>query len=98
MAGNKGPIDIWKEMKPASLRRLALAAFMLFGVVGLLSVLMESELRPHPWVFVCVEAAACGGLAASFLLFPKKRWWVSLLIIAFWCGVLVMNSGGLSWF
>jgi serine phosphatase RsbU (regulator of sigma subunit) len=89
-------VNIWKEMKPASLRRLALAAFLLFSAVGLITILAESELRPHPWSFVCVQTAACGGMAASFLLFPRKRWWASFLIIAFWCAVLVMNSGGLS--
>jgi stage II sporulation SpoE-like protein len=96
MAHKRGPISIWREMKPASLRRFALAAFLLFSVLGLLSILTESDLRPHPWAFVIVQTGAYGGLAASLVLSPKKRWWATLLIISFWGAVLVMNSGGLS--
>jgi serine phosphatase RsbU (regulator of sigma subunit) len=96
MARKRGAINIWREMKPASLRRFALAAFLLFSVLGLLSILTESKLRPHPWVFVIVQTGAYGGLAASLILSPVKRWWAAVLIIAVWGAVLVMNSGGLS--
>src|SRR5689334_18687131 len=96
MAHRRGAINIWREMKPASLRRFALAAFLLFSVLGLLSILTESKLTPHPWAFVIVQTGAYGGLAASLVLSPIKRWWAALLIIAFWGAVLVLNSGGLS--
>jgi serine phosphatase RsbU (regulator of sigma subunit) len=35
-------------------------------------------------------------MAASIVLFARRRWWVTLLIIAFWTGALTMNGGGLS--
>ena len=96
MANKKGPINIWREMKPASLRRFGLAAFLLFSVLGLLSILMESELRPHRWVFVVVQCAAYGGLAASLVLSPIRRWWITVFLLALWSAVLVLNSGGIS--
>src|SRR5258706_4760666 len=96
MAVKKGALNIWKEMKPASRRRLALAAFLMFSVLGSISILMESDLRPHTWVFVIVQTFSYGGVAASIVMTMKKRWWVIFLIVAFWSGVLVINSGGLS--
>ena len=96
MARRKGVVSIWKEMKPASRRRLALAAFLVFSVLGLISILMESELRPHTWVFVVVQTVSYGGVAATIVMALKRRWWVIALIVAFWMGILIMNSGGLN--
>jgi len=87
--------EIWKEMKPPLLRRLALAVFFLFGVFGPLTVLMESKLHILSWSFILVQTFASGGMAASIILFGRNRWWSIMLIILFWGGVMVFNSGGL---
>src|SRR5260370_41477355 len=88
-------LDIWKEMKPASLRRLALAAFLMFGIMGPLSILMESNIRVHTWSFVAIQTVASGGIAASIILFSRGRWWVACLIVASWLTLIMINSGGL---
>jgi serine phosphatase RsbU (regulator of sigma subunit) len=95
MARKPKAFDIWKEMKPAALRRVGLAVFLMFGVLGPLTILMESELRILSWSFVAVQTLACGGMAASIILFGRKRWWMVLVVILVWIGVLGLNSGGL---
>ncbi len=89
-------LDIWRQMKPPTLRLFALAAFLLFGVLGLLSILMQSAIRVFPWTFVAMQTVAAGGLAASIVLTAGRRWWVTVLIVAFWTGVMFVNGGGLS--
>jgi len=96
MPRKRRAVDIWKNMKPPALRLLALAVFILFGVYGPLTVLMESEIHLVPWSFVIVQTVASGGLAASIILFGRRRWWAIVLIIAVYCTVMVLNSGGLS--
>jgi len=88
--------ELWKQMKPAALRRLALAVFLVFSVLGPLMILMESKLEPVRWNFVLVQTIGCGGMAASIILFGRKRWWITFLIVCFWSAVLVFNGGGLS--
>ena len=83
-------------MKPPALRRLALAVFLVFSVLGPLMILMESKLEPVRWIFVLVQTIACGGMAASIVLFGRKRWWITFLIVCFWSAVLIFNGGGLS--
>jgi serine phosphatase RsbU (regulator of sigma subunit) len=87
-------VDTWKAMKPPALRMLALAAFLMFSVLGLLSLLMESELRTLPWNFVIIQAIASGGLAASVILFGRRRWWMNMIVISVWSMVLLYNGGG----
>jgi len=96
MPRKRRAVDIWNNMSPPALRLLALAVFILFGVYGPLTVLMESEIHLVPWSFVIVQTLASGGLAASIILFGRKRWWAIALIIAVYCAVMVLNSGGLS--
>src|ERR1700741_490394 len=88
--------DIWKEMTPASLRRFAFAVFLMFGILGPLTILMESEIHVLSWRFVAVQTIAAGGLAASIILFARNRWWMMVIIIVVWMGVMALNSGGLS--
>lgn len=89
-------MDTWRQMKPPTLRLFALAAFLLFGVLGLLSILMQSSIRVFPWTFVAMQTFAAGGLAASIVLSAGKRWWVTLLIVVFWTGVMFVSGGGFS--
>ena len=95
MARKPKAFDIWKEMKPAGLRRLAMAVFLLFGVFGPLTFLMESKLHIVSWSFIVIQTVASGGMAASIILFGRNRWWAIMLVIVFWGGVMVFNSGGL---
>ena len=44
MARTSKTLDIWKEMSPAALRRMALAVFLMFGTLGPLLILTDSEL------------------------------------------------------
>ncbi len=91
-----GAVAIWRQMEPGALRRLALAVFLVFSVVGPLTVLMESELHLVTWQFVAVQTVACGGMAASIVLFGRKMWWRTLLIVAFWMAIMTFNSGAFS--
>jgi serine phosphatase RsbU (regulator of sigma subunit) len=88
--------DIWKEMPASAIGKLALAVFLMFSVLGPLLILMESEIRLVPWSFVLIQTVCCGGLAGSIVLFGRKRWWVTVLIVFFWTGIIGLNSGGLS--
>lgn len=83
-------------MKPPALRRLALAVFFVFGTLGPLLILMQSELKLLSWSFVIIETVATGGMASSIILFARKRWWITILIVAFWTGIMLLNSGGAS--
>ncbi len=83
-------------MAPRTLRRFALAAFLTFSVIGLVSVLIESSIRVFPWDFVAMEAFAFGAMAGCIVLFGRRHWWVTMAIIAFWIGVMMLNGGGLS--
>jgi serine phosphatase RsbU (regulator of sigma subunit) len=89
-------IDVWKAMSTPSLVRLALAVFLMFSVLGPLSILMESALRVVSWPFVLVQCLASGGLAGTIILLGRRRWWVTTLVIVFWTAVIVLNAGGLS--
>ncbi len=96
MAGRSKTIDTWRQMKPASLRRLALAVFLMFGVLGPLMILMQSSLTTYSARFVIVQTIACGGLAASIILLARRRWYYIILLVVFWTAVITMNSGELS--
>ena len=89
-------VNLWKEMKPSALRRLALAAFFLFGQLGLVSILMESSIRVFPWTFVIYQTVAVGCFAASVVLVSRNRWWITALVVVFWMNVLLLNGGGVS--
>jgi serine phosphatase RsbU (regulator of sigma subunit) len=89
-------IDVWQEMSVRTLVRLALAAFLLFSALGLVSVLIESSIRVFSWPFVIVQAVAAGGMAATIVLFGRRRWWMTMLLVIFWNGVMVFNGGGIS--
>lgn len=92
----KRAVDIWKEMTPTGLRQLALAVFFMFGTFGPLLILMESELKILSWSFIVIQTLTSGGMAASIILFGRNRWWVITLVVIFWIGVLILNSGGAS--
>jgi len=83
-------------MQPGALRRLAIAVFLLFGVLGPLTVLMESEFHLVSWGFIVTQTISSGGLAASIILFGRKKWWRTMLIAGFWTAAISLNSGGLS--
>lgn len=96
MARKVKAFDVWKAMSPATLWRLAVAVFLMFSILGPLSILMESSLRTVPWLFVAVQCTASGGLAGSIILLGRRRWWSILLLAFFWTAVLALNSGGLN--
>ena len=83
-------------MSPRALRRLALAAFLMFGVIGPLSILMESTIRLVPWGFVVRQILGTGGMAAAIVLFGRRRWWAMVLIITTGIFLLLLNSGAFS--
>jgi len=83
-------------MNPAALRRLALAVFLLFGMMGPLSALMESQLRLVSWRFILFQTFASGAMAANIILLARWRWWTTAAVIVFWTTALVINSGALS--
>jgi len=89
-------IDVWREMSFPALLRSGLAAFLLFGALGLVSVLIESSIRVFDWQFVVVQAVAAGGMAGSIVLLGRRRWWFTVLLVIFWNAVLVFNGGGIS--
>ncbi len=97
MARKLKAYQLWRQMKPGALRQLALAVFLIFAVIGPLSILMESEFRLVSWTFVLVQTIATGGLAASIILFGRRRWWANVLIVFFWLAIIGLNSGGISW-
>ncbi len=96
MARVRDSLDIWRQMKPAAVRRFALAAFLLFSVLGLVSILMVSSLRVFSWSFVIIQTFAAGAMAASIVLAVGRKWWMTLLIVLFWSTVMFYNGGGLS--
>ena len=56
MAGRMRTIDVWKAMSTRSLLLLAFAVFLMFSVMGPLSILMESALHVVPWRFVAIQS------------------------------------------
>ena len=61
MPRNIKAIKFWREMSLPALLRFSLAAFLLFGALGLVSILIESSIRVHAWHFVVIQALAFGG-------------------------------------
>jgi len=96
MPRNIKAIKFWREMSLPALLRFSLAAFLLFGALGLVSILIESSIRVHAWHFVVIQAFAFGGMAACILLFGRRRWWITVLLVVFWNGVMILNGGGVS--
>jgi len=90
--------NFFSNMKPAAVRRLTLAVFLVFGALGPVTVLMESELRPVSWSFIVLQTIAAGGMAASivFVSYNWRRWWTILLTIVFWGVFMLHNGGGLN--
>ena len=86
---------IWKEMTPRSRRRLAVAVFLMFSVMGPLTVLMESKLHIVSWEYIIIQTIACGALASGIILFAPRGWLIFLSSI-FWTAVIFLNSGGIS--
>ena len=81
-------------MKPASLRRLALAVFLMFSVLGPIEILMESNMKPLAWSFILTQTVICGGIAASIILtMTNKKLFV--LSIIFWSLMFVLTAKGL---
>jgi hypothetical protein len=91
----KKRLDVWRQMKPAARRKMALAVFLMFGAIGPITVLMESKIAPVSWSFVAIQTISIGGLASGTILFINRRWLVALSIF-FWLNVMTMNSGSLS--
>ena len=96
MAKNTRAIDIWKQMRPSSLRRLSIAVFLMFSALGPITILMESSLRLVPWIFVLTQSISLGGFAATIVLFGRKKWWITMAIVFIWSMIISLNSGGLT--
>jgi hypothetical protein len=84
-----------KEMKPSVRRHLAFAVFLIFGVLGPVTILMESKLEPVSWKFMALQTIATGGIAASIVYFYGKKLLI-IISIVFWSSVITMNSGGVN--
>jgi hypothetical protein len=93
MANNKNRKAIWRQMKPASLRRLAMAVFLMFSVLGPLEILMESNLKLLPWSFVILQIIISGGIAGNIILTLNNKK-LLFLSIAFWSLLFVLNARG----
>jgi hypothetical protein len=89
-------IEVLRQMKPDAIRRLALAVFLMFGILGPLTILMEPQMHVLSWRFILIQTVASGGIGAGIILVMRRRWWAMMLVIVFWTGVMFMNSGGLS--
>ena len=89
-------IEIWRELSRPALLRFSLAAFLSFGALGLVSILIESSIRVFDWSFIAIQAVASGGLAACIVLFGRRRWWITILVVLFWSAVMLLNGGGIS--
>jgi hypothetical protein len=93
MAKKKNKNTIWRQMKPASLRRLAIAVFLMFSVFGPLEILMESNLKLLPWSFIILHIVISGGIAGNIILTLNNKK-LLILSIAFWTALFVMNARG----
>ncbi len=96
MTRQRKKFPLWKAMKPSATRQLALAVFLVFGVIGPLSTLMESQIRVVPWRFILIQTVASGGMAASIIYFARKGWWMVALSVIIWTSLSVLNSGEIS--
>ncbi len=67
-------------MEPSVRRRLALAVFLTFSIIGPITVLMRSALFPIQLTTVLILTISCGCMSASFILFGHKKFW---LVVSF---------------
>lgn len=64
--------DIWSELKPAELRKLALAVFFIFATSGPLGFLMGNLTHEVSYIIVVLQTIFTGGLSASIILFGRR--------------------------
>jgi serine phosphatase RsbU (regulator of sigma subunit) len=91
----KKRLDIWKNMEPASINRMAWAVFFLFVAFEFIIIMMESTVQPLPWMRVLLKPLAMGGFAASMVRIRGSMWKTILMIVA-WVTIFSLVSGGLS--
>ncbi len=89
-------VKFWREMSLPALLRFSFAAFLMFSALGLVSILIESSIRVFAWPFVIIQAVAAGSLPACIILFGRRRWWITVIVIVFWNGIMFLNGGGIS--
>ena len=81
------PYNIFdSRMEPATRRRMALAVFLTFSIIGPISILMRSALFPIHFTAVLLLTLSSGFIAASFILFGHRK---ILLVLAFVSCMLV---------
>ncbi len=75
------PYNIFdKRMEPSVRRRMALAVFLTFSIIGPITVLMRSALFPIQLTAVLILTISSGCMSASFILFGHKKFW---LVVSF---------------
>ncbi len=68
MAAKQERINIWKQLKPPELRRLAFAVLLIFAIMGPIQVLMLPVLKANFWFRWLFLTFISGGFAAAIIL------------------------------
>jgi hypothetical protein len=74
---------IWEDMKPAALRKLALAVTLVFAVFGPIQVLMLPVLPDGVWYRLIATTLTSGGFAGCIILFGRRLLYLLLTIAVF---------------
>lgn len=84
--------NILREMDAGVRRRPAFAVFLMFAIIGPLSVLMDSQFSPVPLVKMLLVTICSGGISASIILFGNKRGKLILFVFLFILGNAFSDS------
>lgn len=88
------PYNIFGPMEPRLRRRLALAVFLTFSIIGPIGLLMNTDLSPVPLPTFVFVTLTTGFMSASFVLFGHRK---LLLVVAFGsCMILNSNLADIS--
>ena len=68
MAAKQERFNIWKQLKPPELRRLAFAVLLIFAIMGPIQVLMLPTLKANFWFSWILVTFISGGFAAAIIL------------------------------
>lgn len=68
MAAKQERFNIWKQLKPPELRRLAFAVLLIFAIMGPIQVLMLPTLKANFWFRWILVTFISGGFAAAIIL------------------------------
>ena len=91
----ESPYNIFGEMEPRVRRRLAIAVFFTFSVLGPVGLLMGNFDLPVPWPVFVLMTFSSGAMSGSFVLFGHRRV-VLVLSFTFWLLVNANAAGIIS--